>query len=578
MYEWQLDDLYPSYESEAFQQDLASLADFKEEMASLTLEDTLESVKVVIDVKERLYLTVRRLSAFISLNLSTKATDEQSTNYQNVLSNRLNKLTKLQAQLNRFLGEITVDTSQDPDLADYDFYLKEMKEEHKYQLSDDVEEALSKIGRSAGQAWSQLQGFLTSQVEADFRGEKKTLSELRNLAYDKDATVRKEAYQVELDLYEQVKDPIAFSLNNIKSQVLDISQMRGYASPLEQTLIQSRMSQETLDALLTAIKESLPTFRRYLKHKANLLGHEAGLPFYDLFAPMGDTSQTFTVEETKTYLVDKFSQFAPDLAEMTATFYEKNYMDFYPRKGKRGGAFCSNLPFISQSRIMLNFDGTLNNVLTIAHELGHAYHGTKIQSHRPLNWSYSMPVAETASTFNEAIVMNHLLAEATSDDEKVAVIEQYLQDVTQIIVDIYSRYLFETAVFENRQESFMFAPQLADLMVEAQKEAYGDGLDEASLHPYMWINKSHYYSTGLSFYNFPYAFGGLFSRGLYERYLQEPDNFVEQYGELLNKTTVASVEETAAVMAIDVTQVDFWRLALKGIEDYVDQFIDLTSK
>ncbi|MGO4939013.1 M3 family oligoendopeptidase [Fundicoccus sp. Sow4_D5] len=577
MYEWQLDDLYSSYESEAFQQDLASLAGFKDEMAVLTLEDTIESVKAVIDVKERLYITARRLSAFISLNLSTKATDEESTNYQNVLSNRLNQLTKLQAQTNRFLGDITVDTSQDPELADYDFYLKEMKKHHQYLLSDEVEEALSKIGRSAGQAWSSLQGFLTSQAEADFRGENKTLSELRNLAYAKEADVRREAYQVELALYDQLKDPIAFSLNNIKSQVLDVSEMRGYSSPLEQTLIQSRMSEETLDALLTAIKESLPTFRRYLKHKARVLGHKDGLPFYDLFAPMGESSQTFTVEETKTYLVDKFSQFAPDLAEMTAVFYEKNYMDFYPRKGKRGGAFCANLPFISQSRIMLNFDGTLNNVLTIAHELGHAYHGTKIQSHRPLNWSYSMPVAETASTFNEAILINHLLAEAATDDEKVAVIEQYLQDVTQIIVDIYSRYLFETAVFDKRQASFMFAPQLADLMLNAQKEAYGDGLDENTLHPYMWINKSHYYSSGLSFYNFPYAFGGLFSRGLYERYLREPENFVEQYGELLTKTTVASVEETAAVMDIDVTNVDFWRMALQGIDDYVDQFIELTS-
>lgn len=577
MYEWQLDDLYSSYESEAFQQDLASLAGFKDEMAVLTLEDTIESVKAVIDVKERLYITARRLSAFISLNLSTKATDEESTNYQNVLSNRLNQLTKLQAQTNRFLGDITVDTSQDPELADYDFYLKEMKKHHQYLLSDEVEEALSKIGRSAGQAWSSLQGFLTSQAEADFRGKNKTLSELRNLAYAKEADVRREAYQVELALYDQLKDPIAFSLNNIKSQVLDVSEMRGYSSPLEQTLIQSRMSEETLDALLTAIKESLPTFRRYLKHKARVLGHKDGLPFYDLFAPMGESSQTFTVEETKTYLVDKFSQFAPDLAEMTAAFYEKNYMDFYPRKGKRGGAFCANLPFISQSRIMLNFDGTLNNVLTIAHELGHAYHGTKIQSHRPLNWSYSMPVAETASTFNEAILINHLLAEAATDDEKVAVIEQYLQDVTQIIVDIYSRYLFETAVFDKRQASFMFAPQLADLMLNAQKEAYGDGLDENTLHPYMWINKSHYYSSGLSFYNFPYAFGGLFSRGLYERYLREPENFVEQYGELLTKTTVASVEETAAVMDIDVTNVDFWRMALQGIDDYVDQFIELTS-
>lgn len=578
MYEWQLNDLYESYESEAFQQDLASLDAFKIEMESLSFEDTIEAIKAVIDVKERLYITVRRLSAYISLSLSTNATDEVSTNYQNVLGNKLNQLTKYQAKMDRFIGETQVDISKDAELAEYAFYFKEMKESANYLLSDEVEATISKLGRSAGHAWSSLQGYLTSQAEIEFQGEAKTLSELRNLAYDANAETRKAAFEAEIALYDQVKDAVAFSLNNIKSQVLDVSEMRGYESPLEETLIKSRMSQATLDALLTAIQEFLPTFRRYLKHKASVLGHENGLPFYDLFAPMGDANQTFTVEETKTYLVDKFSQFAPDLAEMTATFYEKDYMDFYPRKGKRGGAFCSNLPFIQQSRIMLNFDGSLNNVLTIAHELGHAYHGTKIQSHRPLNWSYSMPVAETASTFNEAIVMNHLLEEAASNDEKVAVIEQYLQDVTQIIVDIYSRYLFETEVFENRKSSFMFAPQLAEIMLNAQKKAYGDGLDEESLHPYMWINKSHYYSTGLSFYNFPYAFGGLFSRGLYEQYLAKPDGFVEQYSKLLETTTVASVEDTAKVMGLDVSQVDFWRTALSGIEAYVDEFIELTSK
>lgn len=578
MHEWQLDDLYPSYESDAFQNDFAALDQFKEEFEAVTLEDTVENIKAIIDLKERFYIQVRRLSAYVSLNLATKTTDETSTNYQNLLTNKLSQFAKSQARIDRFLGGIKADISQDSELAHYAFYFEEMRENGKYLLSDEVEETLGKLSRSAGSAWGSLQSFLTSTVETDFRGETKTLTELRNLAYSEDAAIRKEAYETEQTLYDQIKDSVAFSLNNIKSQVMDISELRGYKSPLEETLIQSRMSEKTLDALLTAIQDFLPAFQRYLKHKGKVLGHENGLPFYDLFAPIGEVNKTFSVEESKRYLVDKFGEFDQDLADMTAAFYEKNYMDFYPRKGKRGGAFCSNLPFIKQSRIMLNFDGSLSNVLTIAHELGHAYHGTKIQDHHPLNWSYSMPVAETASTFNEAIVMNHLIDEADSDAEKVAVIEQYLQDVTQIIVDIYSRYLFETAVFEKRQNSFMFAPQLADMMMEAQRKAYGEGLDEDYLHPYMWINKPHYYSTGLSFYNFPYAFGGLFSRGLYARYQEEPEGFVEQYSELLKATTVSSVEDTAKTMGLDVTQPEFWHTALSGVEDYIDQFIALTSK
>ncbi|MGO4936663.1 M3 family oligoendopeptidase [Fundicoccus sp. Sow4_H7] len=578
MYEWQLNDLYPSFEDTTFLNDVESLDKLLEEFEQITFEDSIENIKAIIELREKQYVLFRKLSSFVSLNLATKATDSESTNYQNVLANKFNQFAKINAQIDRFLGETQIDISQDKDLAEYTFYFSELKNEAKHLLSDEAEEVISKLNRSAGSGWSALTSYLTSTAEAEFRGESKTLSQLRNLAYSEDSQVRKEAFETELAMYDGIKDSIAFSLNNIKSQVIDISSMRGFDSPLEATLDQSRMSRQTLEALMEAIKTNLPVFRKYLTHKASLLGHENGLPFYDLFAPMGETSKTFTVEESKAYLIEKFQTFAPDLAEMTEAFYDKNYMDFYPRKGKRGGAFCSNLPFIKQSRIMLNYGESLSDILTIAHELGHAYHGTKIHSHKPLNWSYSMPVAETASTFNEAIIMNYLIQESKSDAEKVAVIEQYLQDVTQIIVDIYSRYLFESAVFEKRQNSFMFAEELAEMMTNAQLEAYGEGLDKDYLHPYMWVNKTHYYSAGLSFYNFPYAFGGLFSRGLYEIYQDQPDGFAEKYGQMLNKTTVASVEDVAKTMDIDVTSVDFWQSTLDGVARYVEQFIELTSK
>ena len=186
-----------------------------------------------------------------------------------------------------------------------------------------------------------------------------------------------------------------------------------------------------------------------------------------------------------------------------------------------------------------------------------------------------MPVAETASTFNENIVMNTVISEA-SEAEKVALLESQLQDTTQIIVDIYSRYLFESAVFENREKSFMFSKDLEQLMLDAQKEAYGDGLDPDAMHPYMWACKPHYYSSGLSFYNFPYAFGGLFSKGLYAIYQEQPEGFVEKYQELLRATTVTSAEDTAKVLGVDVTDSAFWKKALAQVADNIEQFIALT--
>ena len=575
MYEWTLEDLYPSFESQEFKQDVEAYKALKGKFESLTLEDSIEGITQVIKLLEESTVLTGRLYNYIHLTLATDTTHETATQVEVKLAGVSADLQATYAKVSKFLGTIQTDITTDPFLAEYRYYFEEAKKDATHLLSDELEEVLAKMSISGGKAWSQLFDFMWSSAQGEYKGEVVTLSEIRGKAYDSDAEVRKSAYEAELKMYDAIKEPIAFSLNHIKKEVLTTSQLRGFESPLAHTLEASRMSRETLDALLEAIREYLPNFRKYLRHKAALLGHENGLPFYDLFAPIGNSSRTFTVEESKDYLIENFKTFSADLAEMTEEFFDKHYIDFYPRKGKVGGAFCANLPMIKQSRVLTNFTGSLSDVVTLAHELGHAYHGLHIENHRPLNQDYSMPVAETASTFNENIIMNTAIKEA-SDEEKIALIESQLQDTTQIIVDIYSRYLFESAVFENREQSFMFSKDLEEMMLSAQKEAYGDGLDQSYLHPYMWACKPHYYSTGLSFYNFPYAFGGLFSKGLYAIYQEQPEGFVEKYQELLRATTVSSVEDTAKVLGVDVSTPEFWKKALAEVADSIEAFIALT--
>ena len=573
--EWSLKEIYPSFESEEFQRDFERFSNFREVFNGLTLEDNLESIKAAIASLEEFSVLSSRLGNYINLTLTANTTDETANKYRTLFGNAYAALNSAYTKVYKFIGSVETDITSDENLKDYEFYFAEAKQQYKHLLSDELEDVIAKFSISGGDGWEQLFEAMTSGVEGEFKGEKVTLSEIRNMAYDADAAVRKEAYETELKMYDTIKEPIAFALNNIKQQVLTETSLRGFESPLAQTLEASRMSRKTLDALLEAIREYLPQFRAYLKHKAALLGHENGLPFYDLFAPIGESSRRFTIEESKEFLLENFKGFSEDLAQMTKEAYENNYIDFLPRKGKVGGAFCSNLPFIKQSRILTNFSGSLSDVVTIAHELGHAYHGLHIENHRVLNQEYSMPVAETASTFNENIVMNTVIRQA-SDAEKVALLESQLQDTTQIIVDIYSRYLFESAVFENREKSFMFSKDLEQLMLDAQKEAYGDGLDPDAMHPYMWACKPHYYSSGLSFYNFPYAFGGLFSKGLYAIYQEQPEGFVEKYQELLRATTVTSAEDTAKVLGVDVTDSAFWKKALAQVADNIEQFIALT--
>ena len=325
------------------------------------------------------------------------------------------------------------------------------------------------------------------------------------------------------------------------------------------------------------MEEYLPAFRKYLKAKAKALGHEAGLPWYDLFAPMGKSDKTYTTEEAKDYLLTIFAGFDKELHDMVKEAFENSWIDFFPREGKVGGAFDCGVPSARESRVLTNFDGSFSDIVTLAHELGHSFHDRQVFANSILNQDYSMPVAETASTFNEVLVMNTAIAATTDTEEKLALIESQLMDACQIITDIYSRYLFEASVFENRPNEFMSADRMCALMTEAQKKAYGDGIDENVMHPYMWLCKGHYYSGGLSFYNFPYAFGGLFARGLYAKYSEEGESFTATYKKLLRATGTSDVEDAALIAGIDLTDKEFWRKGLAVIAEQIDDFCALVG-
>lgn len=582
---WSLDKLYKGYDDPNFIEDLskvdANISEMNNFVNTLDKNDVENNLLKAIELLETQQTLFEKLFPYASLRQSVNTKDADSASYLGRLSDKASSTTKSLTILKKYIAEIkNLDEiiNSNALLKEYEYMLKLIVEDNKYILNDQVEEVISKFNISGGNAWSDLQSYLTSSVQVDYKGEKTTLSTIRNLAYDSNPEVRKEAYDAELACYEKIKDSVAFSLNNIKLQVINECKLRGFTSPLAQTLHNARMKRETLDALIEAMKEYLPKFHEYLKVKGEALGYKNGLPWFDMFAPMGNNNKKYTIEESKDYLINLFKGFTPDLAEMVNRAYDEEWIDFYPREGKVGGAFCAGIHPIGESRILTNFDGNFGDVVTLAHELGHAYHDLNIVDNRILNTSYSMPVAETASTFNENIIMNAAIASAENDDIKLALVESQLQDATQIICDIYSRYLFETAVFENRSDSFMFPDTLCDIMLNAQKEAYGDGLDNNILHPYMWLCKSHYYSSGESFYNFPYAFGGLFARGLYAKYQEEGEAFVPKYKKLLNSTTIMSVEDVAKIADIDLTDKEFWRMGLESFAKQIDMFKDLVKK
>lgn len=578
---WNLNPIYTGFDDPRFEEDLQALRRTVRDLEELTQHLTGDSAALLkrgLTLQEQLQELAEKLLCYAELRQAACTTDAEAGSKIGKIMGVYSDSAAPVAAFEGWLAAIPdLDSliASDPLFEEYRFILERKKLGSLHLLPGIGEKVMAKLKISGSNAWAELQQYLTSTVKVTYRGEEINLSAVRNLAYSAEAEVRKDAYEAELACYSAIEDSVAYALNSLKLETLNECELRGYESPLARTLEQSNMEKKTLDAMFAAIDQKLPMFRRYLKAKAHALGYENGLPWYDLFAPMGKSSTRFTTQDARDYLVELFSHFDDELSDMVARAFDEEWIDFYPRSGKAGGAFCSGVSCIGQSRILTNFDGTLGDVVTLAHELGHAFHNQCIADHRPLNHDYSMPVAETASTFNECVVMNHAIAQAADDAEKLNLIESQLQDVTQIIVDIYSRYRFEDAVLRRRKEEFMGAAELCRIMLQAQADSYGDGLDSALRHPYMWLCKSHYY--GSTFYNFPYAFGGLFARGLYAKYAQEGASFVPIYKKLLHTTTVATAEDAAKVAGIDLTDKEFWLSALAEVEEKIDMFCALVE-
>jgi pepF/M3 family oligoendopeptidase len=584
---WSLDELYKSFESKEFKKDYEKcIKDIKEikEWAESKLKDPADAAhkmrKYVKTINE-FYLLYTRLYSYAQLTMSVEARNEKALKVIDSLEEKATELTKPEVNFQKWLGTISNINeiiAADSYLKKFEYFFRENLEKSKYLLSDKEEVLISKMKTTGSTAWEKLQELLTSTLLVDITidGEEKKLPlpVVRNMAYNKDAGLRKAAYEAELRSYLKVDESVAACLNGIKGEVITVSRMKGYKSPLEKTVLDSRMDMETLDAMLDAMRESLPDFHRYFRKKAELMGYKNGLPFHEMFAPMGDVDVQFSYKEARDYIVAKFRTFSDSLADYAAHAFDNRWIDAEPREGKRGGAFCENLHSIGESRILTNFDGSFSNVITLAHELGHGYHGACLMKEEYINSEYPMPIAETASIFCETIVKEAALKTA-NEEETFSMLENDIADSAQVIVDIYSRFLFESEVFRRREEGSLSVNELKEIMLSAQKEAYGDGLDENFLHPYMWLCKPHYYSADFNFYNFPYAFGLLFSKGLYAEYLKRGREFAADYDRMLSVTGKMDIADVVKVMNIDVHDPGFWRSSLELIRKDIDRFIKL---
>jgi len=595
---WDLSNVYPALESEQFKADVAKL---RTQLQDIEKYLTANHVRRPVDPKAswdtgkltgvvEQYVDRMNSSLRLYATLSAYVASFVSTDSYNTLAKRLESEleivgVELQKRDIQFQGWLGAFTARLPEIFNagkvakaHEFYLRETAEQSRYMMSDQEEALAAELELSGRNAWSKLQGTVCSQLTVDFELDGKVqrlpITALQNLNHHPDGEVRRRAYEAELKAWESVREPLAAALNGVKGATITLDKKRGRTDSLHASLDASRIDRETLETLLGVMRNSFPMFRRYLKAKAKRLGKDK-LPWWDIFAPLGKSERRYTWIDTQSFIINQFGTFSGRLSKLAAKAFESRWIDAEPRNGKRGGAFCMNVPGVNESRILCNFDGSFDEVSTVAHELGHAYHNECHVGKTMLQTRTPMTLAETASTFCQTIITEAALEKSSSPEEQLGILENWLIDANQVIVDITSRFMFEKEVFDRRAGAELSADDFCEIMLRCQRETYGDGLDPDWLHKYMWAWKVHYYIPGLSFYNYPYAFGLLFALGLYSLRKQWGTSFVKEYESLLASTGEARPAELAARFGIDIRKPKFWEDSLKIVGEQIDRYMKL---
>jgi pepF/M3 family oligoendopeptidase len=590
---WDMDIIYPGLDSPEFDSDFESVIRDIAELGELFdrrhvgLQDEesgdsapVEALEEVVTALNAVLSRVLKLGAYVHAFVTTDSRNDLAQALESRLDQHTVRLAQLDTRFAAWIGLLDVEALiESSEIArDHAFVLRRAHQQSDRLMSPAEEELAAQMYMTGGSAWAKLHGNVTSQllVVIEENGDERQLpmSEVRNMAYSRNRDERRRGYEAEVAEWERAAVPLAAALNSIKGETDMLAHRRGWASALEVALFENNVDRQTLDAMIEATKSFFPHFRRYLRAKASVLGIET-LAWYDLFAPVGEATREWDFSEGASFIIDNFGTYSTRLGEFAARAFRERWIDAEPRTGKRDGAFCMPIRG-DESRLLVNYTMSYDGVSTLAHELGHAYHCLNLAKRTMLQRNTPSTLAETASIFCQTIICHAALQDAGTQ-EKIAIIESSIQDSCQVVVDVSSRFLFEQSVFEQRRQRELSVSELNELMLECQRQTYGDGLDPSILHPYMWAVKGHYYSVGAPFYNFPYTFGLLFGLGLYALFQQDPDSFRRGYDELLSSTGLADAATLANRFGIDLRSPDFWQASLGIVRQDIDRFVRLVE-
>ncbi len=590
---WDMTTVFPSLKSPEFNTEFEAVSALIDSLSVLfdkhnvgrrtdpTVDDAfVASYEEVIDSLSNLQERLRTLGTYISCFTTTDANDEAAKSRESLLSMRMIKLSKMYTRMAAWVGSsdtaALLEKSAVAKEGEYSVIRAKYQADH--QMSPIEEDLATELASPGMGGWARLHSNMTALLETNvvIGGETKRMpmASIRSLATESDRKTRKSAYDAEIAAWETVALPLAAALNGVKGYQQVVRKRRGYANDVEPTLFSNGIDAVTLDAMQTAVTESFPDFRRYMRAKAKVLGLDR-MAWYDISAPVGGSVRRWNWNEAEQFIKVNFGRYSDRMAQFAQSSFTGQWIDAGPRTGKTGGAYCAGLR-PGESRVLMNYNGSFNSVSTLAHELGHAYHNFNMSHRKPMQRSTPSTLAETASIFCETLAFDGALSIAAQNGDKseqLVLLDTVLERNLMVVVDIHSRFLFEKSVFEKRAEREITISEFKGLMTDAQLQTFGDEL--SCLHPYMWAVKGHYY--GPTFYNYPYTFGLLFGICLYARYQREPDAFRADYDDFLSSTGMADAVTLGKRFNADVQSVDFWRSSIDVIRKQIGVFEGLVG-
>lgn len=586
---WDLESIFPGGSSspelqmqlEAVRTQIAAL---QAQVEVLTSGLTLEQLKTLVHDMQDVQINLGQCRAFVSCLTAQNVRDNKAKLLQGDLGQIGASLAGVFTAIDHIFVSIPEEKWQsfleDGELKELKFALNERRDVAKIKMSPELESLVTDLEVDGYHAWSHLYYTIVGDmsIEMELAGKPQTLSmgQAANLLSSPDPKVRQGVFEKYEQAWSEKAELFASTLNHLAGFRINLYKNRGWDDVLSEPLQRNRMERATLDAMWAAVQGGKPHLVKFLERKAEILGLDQ-VAWCDLWAPVGDAGKEIPLAEAKTFVVDQLRKFSPDIADFTERAIAKRWVEAEDRGGKRPGAFCTSLPLSKESRVFMTYSGTISSLGTLAHELGHAYHGYVLKDAPFFLRRYAMNVAETASTFGELLVVDGAIGAASTPAEKLGILEDKIGRSVSFFMDIHSRFLFETRFYDARKKGLVSAAQLNELMAGAQKDAFLDSLKE--YHPHFWASKLHFYSTGVPFYNFPYTFGYLFSAGVYARAKTEGQGFAQNYARLLADTSRMSVEDLAKKhLGVDLTKPDFWEAAVKLATDDVEEFLQLTQK